>query len=88
MKLNGVIVLLFIGLFLFGIDSDLYAQCSQCKLLAEQNAQDDEILGVADKANINTAILYIMTIPYIILGFVFRNQIIRFVRNRFHFGKA
>lgn len=77
-----------VSLFLFGLDSELFAQCSQCKLLAEQNAQDDEILGVADKANINTAILYIMTIPYIILGFVFRKQIVRFVRNRFQFGKV
>ena len=87
MKYNGWILLVLIGFFFFGIDLDLFAQCSQCKLLSEQHAQDDEILGVANKANINTAILYIMTVPYIILGFVFRKQIVRFVRNRFQFGK-
>ncbi|MCC5924732.1 MAG: hypothetical protein JJT77_13190 [Crocinitomicaceae bacterium] len=88
MKFKALIVLFFIVLFLFGIDLELFAQCSQCKLLSEQHAQDDEILGVANKANINTAILYIMTVPYIILSFVFRKQILRFVRNRFRFEKV
>jgi hypothetical protein len=58
---------------------DLSAQCSQCKLLAEQSggAIDDVILGTDGKNNINTAILYIMAIPYIILMFLFRKQLKR-----------
>ena len=55
---------------------DVYGQCSQCKLLAEQSAKDDEILGSGGNT-INTAILYIMTVPYIILAFLFRKQIAR-----------
>jgi len=58
---------------------DAAAQCSQCKLLAEQSggAMDDEILGTAGKNNINSAILYIMAVPYLILMFLFRHQIKR-----------
>ncbi len=64
---------LIVFFLLIGID-DLAAQCSQCKLLAEQAAADDEILG-AKSTTINTAILYIMVIPYIILMILFRKQI-------------
>lgn len=67
-------ILLLIFLLLFTID--LSAQCSQCKLLAEQASMDDEILG-AKGSNINSAILYIMAVPYIILTFLFRKQIAR-----------
>jgi len=58
------------------------AQCSQCKLLAEQSggAMDDEILGTAGKNNINSAILYIMAVPYLILLFLFRSQIGRLLK--------
>lgn len=69
-----IIVLLF--LFVVILSPELSAQCSQCKLLAEQSSIDDEILGVKG-SNINTAILYIMAVPYIILGFLFRKQIMR-----------
>ena len=73
------IILLMIVLLL--VSADLFSQCSQCKLLAEQSGStDDEILGSGN--NINTAILYIMTIPYIILVFLFRKQLKRFFKNK------
>jgi hypothetical protein len=72
--LQKLIVFFLVAGFLFlGID-ELIAQCSQCKLLAEQSAADDEILG-AKSTTINSAILYIMAIPYIILMILFRKQI-------------
>ncbi len=75
---KALLVIILVILFVYGIDAEVFAQCSQCKLLSEQNAaQDDEILG-AKGSNINTAILYIMAVPYIILGFLFRKQIKRF----------
>lgn len=50
------------------------AQCVMCKAQAE--AQWEE-----DGSGINTGILYIMAIPYIILFAVFHKQIIGFFKN-------
>lgn len=74
-----LLCLLFMGLFFMSIDA--FGQCSQCKLLAEQSARDEEILG-SKGSTINTAILYIMAVPYIILTFLFRKQIKRFLFGR------
>jgi hypothetical protein len=65
------------------------AQCSQCKLLAEQsgNPADDKLLGDSGGNNINSAILYIMAVPYIILSFLFRKQIKRLFKRTFSSAK-
>lgn len=58
-----------------------YAQgCSQCKLLAEQGSEMDEN---SFGTNINTGILYLMVIPYMIIMFIFRKQIIAFFKQLF-----
>lgn len=71
------------GLFLFLItlSQQSFAQgCSQCKLLAEQNASlDENSFG----SNINGGILYLMIIPYLLLMFLFRKQIIGFLKTFF-----
>ena len=72
--MKRTILLIIVAIFLINFGAD--AQCSQCKLLAEQASMDDEILG-AKPSTINTAILYIMAVPYIILTFLFRKQIAR-----------
>ena len=70
------IVFVVILLLLIICIPDVSAQCSQCKLLAEQsgNEVDAELLGDSNGNNINTAILYIMAVPYIILSILFRKQ--------------
>ena len=75
------IILIMLVLFV----PDVSAQCSQCKLLAEQsgNGVDAELLGDDNGNNINTAILYIMAVPYIILSILFRKQIKRFFKRTF-----
>ena len=77
----GFVLLLFVLLAI----PDAAAQCSQCKLLAEQSggAMDDEILGTSGKNNINSAILYIMAVPYLILMFLFRNQLKQLFKRTF-----
>lgn len=72
---------LFIVLFtFFKIHVTLAQGCSQCKLIAEQGTQADEsTFG----ANLNFGILYLMIIPYLILMFLFRKQLIRFVKQLF-----
>ena len=72
-----------LGLFiaLFSFSQELLAQgCSQCKLLAEQGSQADES---SFGSNINFGILYLMIIPYLLLLFLFRKQIIDFAKNLF-----
>jgi hypothetical protein len=54
--------------------------CSQCILLAEQGSQADES---SFGSNINFGILYLMIIPYLLLLFLFRKQIIDFAKNLF-----
>jgi hypothetical protein len=46
-------------------------------MLAEQGAEVDES---SFGSTINTGILYLMTIPYLILMFLFRERIFRFVK--------
>lgn len=55
--------------------------CAQCKLLAEQGSELDES---SFGRNINSGILYLMVLPYIIiLIFLFRKRIIRFFTTKF-----
>jgi hypothetical protein len=54
---------------------DLFAQCAMCKAVAEEEVADEGYSGI------NTGILYIMAIPYIILFFVFRKKIFAFLKD-------
>ena len=67
MKRLIIFVLFIIALFL---TENVVAQgCSQCKMLAEQGSEVDEN---SFGSSINTGILYLMIIPYLILMFLFR----------------
>ena len=82
-KLNIHMIYRFFLLFcLFFLNaSRVFSQgCSQCKLLAEQGSQADES---SFGSNINFGILYLMIIPYLLLLFLFRKQIIDFAKNLF-----
>ncbi|UKN03685.1 hypothetical protein K6119_09185 [Paracrocinitomix mangrovi] len=52
---------------------DLFGQCAMCKAVAEDQAEEGP-------SGINTGILYIMIIPYIILFLVFRKKIFSFLK--------
>ena len=80
--------ILLLVAFIFFFTGDVEAQCSQCKLLAEQSgdAIDDSILDNTNGNNINSAILYIMAAPYIllaILALLFRDKIKTVLKRRF-----
>ncbi len=47
--------------------------CSQCKMLAEQSSEVGE---ASFGSNINTGILYLMAIPYLLLFLLFRKKIV------------
>jgi hypothetical protein len=71
-----LLLVFFIFFYKFSV---LFAQgCSQCKLLAKQGSEVDE---ASFGTNINSGILYLMIIPYLLLFFLFRKQIISFVKN-------
>lgn len=77
--------------FIFFFTGDVEAQCSQCKLLAEQsgNSIDDKILDNNNGNNMNSAILYIMASPYILLAtalIVFRKKVSKFFKKKFSKG--
>jgi hypothetical protein len=70
--MKKTIVFLFFSAFI--LLQNLFAQgCSQCKMMAEQGSELEE--GAFGK-NINSGILYLMIIPYLILMFLFRKQLI------------
>lgn len=64
--------LYLLGLFIL-FAQDLSAQCAMCKAVAEEQAAEGE-------STINTGILYIMVIPYIILFVVFRKKVFGFLK--------
>ena len=77
--MKKTIVFLFFSAFI--LLQNLFAQgCSQCKMMAEQGSELEE--GAFGK-NINSGILYLMIIPYLLLLFLFRKQIIDFAKNLF-----
>jgi hypothetical protein len=73
------LILLFVLVF-FQASTILAQGCSQCKLLAKQGTEVDE---ASFGTNINSGILYLMIIPYLLLLFLFRKQILGFVKGFF-----
>jgi hypothetical protein len=73
------LILLFVLVF-FQASSILAQGCSQCKLLAKQGSEVDE---ASFGTNINSGILYLMIIPYLLLLFLFRKQIFGFIKGFF-----
>ena len=72
-------IFLLIFFLLFGTQ-EIIAQCSQCKLLAEQGGGLDEN---SFANNINGGILYLMLVPYLILLFLFRKPVFNFLKGLF-----
>lgn len=70
----------FLVLFLIFRAQTVAAQCSQCKILAEQGNGLDENNFTG---NINGGILYLMLVPYLILLFLFRKTVFNFLKGFF-----
>jgi hypothetical protein len=72
-------VLILLVALLLVVDFSYGQGCSQCKLLAEQGSElDENSFG----SSINSGILYLMAFPYLILLFLFRHRIIRFLKGK------
>jgi hypothetical protein len=57
-------IFLFIVAFVLLFQTDMWSQCPMCKLSAESNLRDG---GTAGKG-LNTGILYMFVLPYMIVG--------------------
>ena len=75
-------IILSLLLIVVGAFNFIYGQgCSQCKMVTEQATELDE---ASFGSNINSGILYLMLIPYILLIFLFRKRIIALVKTVLH----
>ncbi len=63
--------------FVFLLQSVFSQGCSQCRLLAKQGS---ELSADSFGSNLNYGILYLMTIPYLLLMFFFRKRIFSFFK--------
>jgi len=70
-KLYILVLLLFIADIAFG-------QCAMCKALAESSGEDVDHESIG--SGLNTGILYLIAIPYILLVLFFRKQIVGLFR--------
>ncbi|MEN9400038.1 MAG: hypothetical protein RL632_1139 [Bacteroidota bacterium] len=62
---------------LFCVAHSFSQGCSQCRMMTEQGSGlDEDSFG----NNINSGILYLMIIPYLLILFLFRHRIISFFR--------
>ena len=53
------------------------AQCAMCKASVESSqGQKNSVAG-----GLNTGILYLMAVPYVLIAFIFRKQIVSLWRN-------
>ena len=72
------LIVLF-GLLLFMIVvQDGFSQCAMCKAAAESNLENDP-KSIA--RGLNKGILFLMAIPYVIVGLIFRNDVVQIFKN-------
>lgn len=69
---KAVKYLLLIGVFYFAFQPEVMAQCAMCKQSVESSMKGDpNSLG----RSLNSGILYLMAVPYLLIAFIFRKQI-------------
>jgi len=71
-----IVFIAMLFLVLFAIDAE--AQCAMCKAAAESNLESDP-KSIA--RGLNKGILFLMAAPYVIVGFIFRKDLMILVKN-------
>ena len=67
-KLYWAVTLILIGVLLVLLPAELLAQCSMCRTSLENNVSNGGEANIA--AGINKGILYLLIMPYLIIGTV------------------
>jgi len=70
-----LLILLVIALMFFWPDNSI-AQCSMCRKIANDGANSKAV-----GASLNKGILYLLAMPYFLIAFFFRKQLVKFVRS-------
>jgi len=65
-------IVLFFALLILLIPTISEAQCAMCKQAAESGLKNDP---KSMARSLNTGILYLMAVPYLMLAFIFRKQL-------------
>jgi hypothetical protein len=65
-------------LAVYSTAGSVMGQCAMCKQAASSSLERDPTSMVK---NLNTGILYLMVVPYILIAFIFRKQIVALWRN-------
>jgi hypothetical protein len=65
-------VLLLVLILVLLVRVDLPAQCAMCKQAAESSMRSDPN---SMARSLNSGILYLMAVPYLLIAFIFRKQI-------------
>jgi len=73
-KIILTITLLLIIVFIFDLD----AQCAMCKAAAESDLENNQ-KSIA--RGLNKGILFLMAVPYMIVGVIFRKDIVVLIKN-------
>ena len=73
---KAIVILTMLFLILFATDAD--AQCAMCKAAAESNLENDP-KSIA--RGLNKGILFLMAAPYVIVGFIFRKDLVILIKN-------
>lgn len=66
------ILVLLLALSFVCFQTDLVAQCAMCKQAAESSLKNDP---KSLARSLNSGILYLMAVPYLMICFIFRKQI-------------
>lgn len=80
MKRGSLFILSLVVLLVLCPQPDLSAQCAMCKAAAESSMKSD---SNSIARGLNSGILYLMAIPYIMIAFIFRKQIAKLWRSKF-----
>lgn len=74
-------VLIFTCIFFLALPTDLSAQCAMCKQAAETSLKSDP---KSLARSLNSGILYLMAVPYLMIMFIFRKQLLQLWKSLFH----
>jgi hypothetical protein len=71
-------IVILIVLAVYSTAGSVMGQCAMCKQAASSNLDKDP---TSLAKNLNTGILYLMAVPYILIAFIFRKQIVALWRS-------
>jgi hypothetical protein len=75
--MRRVLQISIVILLVFLIIPDVSAQCAMCKQAAESSLRSNPR---SMARSLNSGILYLMVVPYVMIAFIFRKQLYKLIR--------